>query len=210
MSWIIVLYCLGEDTAHQQQSQLQNPGLLPPWRPTSWPPSWVPSARFDIQIYPCPSVFFSVSGGRCLETTFLKHTCWLLADTARRLAGREAIYSSPGVAVSGHRNRLCPSNFGGSRGGKSGNQCLQQSPAVYQSVQACGHGSDLQQLSGLWDLLYVPSLWFPQPLQQISCGKFLCLNYPDWTTLSQPFCRHQNILPTYHFFWITLFSTVYE
>lgn len=40
-------------------------------------------------------VFLCASGGGCLETTFLKHTCWLLADTAGRLAGREGILFIP-------------------------------------------------------------------------------------------------------------------
>lgn len=50
----------------------------------------------------CFSLCVGVGGGRgrgegqrCLETTFLNHTCWLLADTAGRLAGREATLFIP-------------------------------------------------------------------------------------------------------------------
>ena len=49
--------------------------------------------RSDLSLPFC--VFVCVSGGGCLETAFLKHTCWLLADTAGRLAGREAIVFIP-------------------------------------------------------------------------------------------------------------------
>ena len=82
-----MLYCLGEDTVHQQPpSSRENHilafnTLLGPLFCKIWHSD--PSLPFR--------AFLCEAGGGYLETTFLRHTCQLVGDTGGRLAGKEAI-----------------------------------------------------------------------------------------------------------------------
>lgn len=163
------------------RARLQNPGLFLHGEPHPG----LPSARFDIQIYPCPSVFFSgVSWGwrgwgRCLETIPQTHLlaacrhCWEISwQRSHSIHPLSGSFRPPQSSVSQQPWWLLR--------WQEERQCLQQSPAAYQSCRH-GRGPDLWQLSGLWDLFAFLPFGFYSP-----CGKFPVVNSSAGTILTGP------------------------
>lgn len=148
-----MLYCLGEDTIQQQPpSSRENHilafnTLLGPLFCKIWHSD--PSVSFR--------AFLCEAGGGCLETTFVKHTRQLVGDTGGRLAGKEAT-----LFVSWNGSFRPPQLTASQQFGwlQRWQEWELVSPAAYQWVQACGNCTGLWQLPGVWDLLYVTSLWF--------------------------------------------------